>query len=164
MPCRRLDLSRLVPPGYDWHKPLYMLLTCWGLGLLYSLRFLFEWGELRRALYRNGTLRPGAMMADFSELFRPVGAVFLAVAAVFLLAGIVTLIAYGRRGARGDYTMRRLPQRFERIRRVASLPALMCLTTLLLCFLLMLLYFLIYMTRTPAVCIPPAQWAKIWRF
>ena len=31
-------------------------------------------------------------------------------------------------------------------------------------WLLMLLLFLIYMTRTPARCIPPEQWAKIWRF
>ena len=161
---RRLDLSPLVPPGYDWKKALYWLLAACGLGLLYSLRFLADWGRARDALFHNGLLRPDAVMPDFITLFRPVGGYFAAVALAFLIAGIVTLAAYGRRGARSDYTMRRLPQRFEGFRRVSSLPALMCLTTLLLGFLLMLLYYLVYMTRTPAVCIPPEQWAKIWRF
>ncbi len=164
MKRRRLDLSPLVPPGYDWKRPLYWLLAACGLGLLYSLRFLADWGRARDSLFQNGLLRPDAVMPDFSALFRPVGGYFAAVALAFLLAGVVLLAAYGRRGARSDYTMRRLPQRFERLRRLTALPALACLATLLLGFLLMLLYFLIYMKRTPAVCIPPEQWAKIWRF
>ena len=144
---RRFDLSALVPPGFAWERPLYYLLAACGLGLLY-----------------NGLLRPDAVMPDFITLFRPVGGYFAAVALAFLLAGIAVLAAYGRRGARSDYTMRRLPQRFERFRRVLTLPVLTCLAMLLLGFLLMLLLFLIYMTRTPARCIPPEQWAKIWRF
>ena len=161
---RRFDLSALVPPGFAWKRPLYYLLAACGLGLLYSLRFFADWGHARDSLFQNGLLRPDAVMPDFITLFRPVGGYFAAVALAFLLAGIAVLAAYGRRGARSDYTMRRLPQRFERFRRVLTLPALTCLAMLLLGFLLMLLLFLIYMTRTPARCIPPEQWAKIWRF
>ncbi len=164
MPRRRFDLSRLIPPGYNGRRPLYYLLAGGGLGALYSLRFLIDWGNLRRKLYlASGALRPDAEMEDFAALFRPVGRYFLAVAAAFLLIGLVALWAYGRRGARSDYTMRRLPQRFERVRRVVALPVLAWLSLLLLAFVLMLLYYLIYMTCTPARCIPPEQWAKIWR-
>ena len=139
MPRRRFDLSRLLPPGQDWRKSLYGLLACWGLGALYSLRFLFEWGSLRRALYRNGVLLPHAVMADFAAIFRPIGGAFTVFALLYLLAGVGTLLAYERRGARSDYTLRRLPQRFERLRRLTAFPLLACLATLLLCFLLMLL-------------------------
>ncbi len=164
MKRRRLDLSALVPPGYGWKRTLYRLLAAWGLGLLDGLYFLIRWGNARRALYLYGTLRPGAVMPDFIALFRPVGSFFLTVAAVFLLADLAALFLYERRGARSDYTLRRLPQRFERLRRLTALPALACLATLLLGFLLMLLCFLIYRKCTPAVCIPPEQWAKIWRY
>ena len=144
MKRRRLDLSALVPPGYNWKKPLYRLLAGWGLGLLDGLYFLVRWGAARSALYRAGALRPDA--------------------AVFLLADLAAFFAYERRGARGDYTLRRLPQRFERLRRLAALPALMCLATLLLGFLLLLSSYLVYMNFTPPSCIQPGQWAKIWRF
>ena len=164
MPHRRPDLSRLVPPGYDWHNPLYALLAFWGLALLYSLTFLGSWRTKRSALYVRGVLRPDAVMPDFAELFRPVGTLFAALAAAVLLVGLILFLVYERRGARSDYTLRRLPQRNEHLRRVAALPVLACLATLLLCFLLMLLYFLVYMKRTPACCIRPAQWARIWRF
>ena len=164
MKAGRFDLSRLAPPGYNWRRPLRFLNVCWGFGILYSWRVLIRWQEISQKLRGNdGKLLPDAVMEDFAVLFRPVGRYFLTVAAVFLLAELVLEWVYGRRGARSDYTMRRLPQRFERVRRVASLPALFCLATLLLCFLLLLTWYAFYMLNTPPSRLAPGQWAKIWR-
>ena len=46
-------LRELAPPGFPWRKELGVFLAAEVLAMLYSLRFLIEWSEERRLLFRN---------------------------------------------------------------------------------------------------------------
>ena len=83
-------------------------------------------------------------------------------AAMAVLAAYYVL--YHRQGgSRTDYLMRRLPDRWEYLRRCLALPGLGCAAALVLAVLLWTLYFWMYLRFTPAGCLPPEQWTGFWR-
>ena len=71
--------------------------------------------------------------------------------------------AYHRQGSKSIYLMRRLPSKLELHRRCLTLPIAGILIALLTAFLLLLIYYAVYMNVTPAECLMPGQWQKLWR-
>lgn len=165
---KRLELDRYAPVGSDWRQELKYFAGGLAAALLYSLRFPLRLRDAYELLYRTspltGTrvLRQGALMPDFAELIDrcllgfPLAALMMAVFAALHYA-------YHRRGARSDYTMRRLPDRWELHRRCLAIPVCAVVLCLALWAAMLLAYFGIYMAVTPEPCLTPGQWAKIWR-
>lgn len=164
---KRLDLDKYSPAGYDWRQELKYFAGGLISALLYSLGFLYRLGNARNLLYITSpltgkrVLREGMLMQDFAELL---GRSLLAFPLVALMMAVFGALhyAYHRRGARSDYTMRRLPDRWELHRRCLTIPACAVLICLIAGFLMLLVYYGIYMLATPPECLTPGQWAKLW--
>lgn len=162
----KLDLSRCAPPGLE--LKIEKRVFGWGmvLAVLFSLSFFIHFfNELERLLYwRNGaerTLRPNAVMPDFVEVLGNALLGFV-ILALCMAAFILVHYAYHHQGSKSIYLMRRLPNRWELHRRCITLPLAAVLLCLAAGFLLLLIYFAVYMRATPAVCLTPGQWRKIW--
>ena len=163
----KLDLTRLIPPGYapSLERTLYLGgLIC---SSVYSLRFFVEFSFALDRLYtyegKQRVLLEGAIMPDFATLIYHVFIGFALVAAL-MLCFIAVRYAYYRQGSRADYLVRRLPDRLDWHRRCLVLPVLAVLGCALAAFLLLLFYFAVYLLFTPDACLMPGQWYKIWRF
>ena len=163
----RERVKALVPYGLDadpvLHRMAVGLLGC----VLVSLRCPISCAQGWELLYKmeggRKVLRPGVTMLPFRELvswsFLGFGLFFAAMAVL-----AVYYVLYHRQGgSRTDYLMRRLPDRWEYPRRCLALPALGCAAALVLAVLLWALYFWMYLSVTPAACIPPEQWTGFWR-
>lgn len=155
-----------VPYGLE-AGPVLRRMTVSLLGcILLSLRCPFACMEAWDRLYKmeggRKVLRTGVTMPLFRELvsWSLIGfGLFLAAMAV--LAAYYVL--YHRQGgSRTDYLMRRLPDRWEYLRRCLALPALGCGAALVLLGVLWTLYFWMYLRFTPAGCLPE-QWTGLWR-
>lgn len=156
-----------IPPGISAEQEmkgfLVVLALAVGISFLFFLRLwsaydaLFEWTE------EECVLRDGAVMADFSVLLG------LGTFSGFLLVvwvPPVTAICHYRyyyQDSKSIYLMRRLPNRFELHKRALVLPFLELLLVVITVFLLVVLYYNIYLLVTPAQCLAPEQWQKLWR-
>ncbi|MBQ6798366.1 MAG: hypothetical protein IJP11_03930 [Oscillospiraceae bacterium] len=165
MKKKRLKISRLVPPGFDYGPELKAL--CWIVGgaLVLSLFWFTDLREARRALFDRylGVLRPipGAVMRDFGKMVWPYMSGF-AVAALWALSFVGVHYQYHHRVSKSIYTMKRLPNRLELHLRCWTLP-LSCFAAILLAgFLLLLIYYAVYLLVTPAENLAPDQWKKLW--
>ncbi|MCI6719931.1 MAG: hypothetical protein MR451_03855 [Clostridiales bacterium] len=159
-------LSRWAPPGF----PLRTELQFFGSGMffaaLYSALFLHRYFIARNDLYETfGTsrvLRPDAVMPDFIVLL---GGFLLGFAVLALCMAGFALYHYlyhWQGGSKSIYLMRRLPDRWELHRRCLTLPLAGAVLCGLAALLLFCLYFILYMTATPADCLTPGQWQKVW--
>lgn len=139
------------------------LLACILLSLRCPLACMGAWDRLYKMEGGRKVLRTGVTMPLFRELvsWSLIGfGLFLAAMAVLA----VYYVLYHRQGgSRTDYLMRRLPDRWEYLRRCLALPVLGCGAALVLLGVLWTLYVWMYLRFTPDVCIPPEQWTGIWR-
>lgn len=139
------------------------LLACILLSLRCPLACMGAWDRLYKMEGGRKVLRTGVTMPLFRELvsWSLIGfGLFLAAMAVLA----VYYVLYHRQGgSRTDYLMRRLPDRWEYLRRCLALPVLGCGAALVLLGVLWTLYFWMYLHFTPAGCIPPEQWTGVWR-
>lgn len=156
-----------IPPGIRAEQEikgfLVVLALAVGISFLFFMRLwgaydaLFEWTEEKRVL------REGAVMADFSAILG------LGTFVGFLLPVWVspfTAICHYRyyyQGSKSIYLMRRLPNRFELHKRALVLPFWELFLVVITVFLLLVLYYNIYLLVTPAQCLTPGQWQKLWR-
>ncbi len=160
------DLTRFSPPGYSTERERALFLTGLIGSTIYSAFFFIRYAAAFDNLYgyegKRRVLLPDALMPDFADLIDTTFVGFALVAAL-MLCFIVNRYAYFRQGSRADYLMRRLPDRLDWHRRCLPLPILAALGCAVCAFVLLLIYFAIYMLFTPAVCLRPEQWYKIWR-
>lgn len=164
----RIDWSRWAPPGRDARQEAVRFL--WGLGggaALAWVWFLARYWSARSELFvvKNGrrVLSEGRMMPDLPEI---IGISFLGLWAVLLWAAVTAALHYAghyREGSRPVYLMRRLPDRWEYHRRCLAIPGAAALLAAVLIPAFLMLFYVIYMNCTPAACLPPDQWQKIWR-
>lgn len=162
---KKLDLTRLAPPGIrlDWGRRFFRL----GLlaAALYASTFLDRYTAARLALYdgQSGAqvLKPGAVMPSCASLLGDWWMGFAALAAC-MLALAAWHYAYHYQGSRSMDLMRRLPNRFELHRRCLTLPLLAIGLCALAAFVLLLIFYGTYMACTPRQCLTPGQWEKIW--
>jgi len=164
----RINWNNLVPPGRNGTLQRNWLLG--GLAAAFVctiLFFLSEYGEhkamleLAEKMYPGG---PGQLLPDFEWL---VAVPSLSFAVVFgvALPQICYNYIYTRRGSRSDYTLRRLPDKWEWHRRCLAVPVLAVSGGMLLLALALVLCFLIYQFATPPQFLRCNQeGAELWQY
>ncbi len=163
---KNFDVEKYIPAGMDYWQEFKWLAIGAGLSFFYSLGFLFRLNGAYERLFRRIGMRKvlieGAIMPDFPVILDKSLLGF-----GILVFGMIILAAYHYsyhyQGSKSIYLMRRLPDRFELWRRCLTLPLLFAAAALLLAGLLLLLYFGLYLLVTPAACLAPGQWQKIWQ-
>ena len=161
------DLSHYAPPGMELEQEKKIF----GIGMVLSSLFSFllfgiEFSDCLEKLYwKNGverTVIPGAVMTNFTELFRDATIGFKAVFAL-MIAAMVMHYAYHIWESKSIYTMRRLPSRWEMDRRCLTLPICGMIISKVTAFLILLICYGFYIGLTPKECLLPGQWEKIVR-
>ena len=155
---RKLDLSKLLPPGLSARSELgalltVVILTAVGYGFGYLIRLFDAYGNL--FTYRMGerVLGDGALMPTFLELFEGrLDGLLLLIVCLPLLA--VYHYIYHYQGSKSIYLMRRLPNRLTLHRRCWTVPVLAAVGLLLLAGVLFLLDLGLYYWITPQECLP----------
>ncbi|NCB51178.1 MAG: hypothetical protein EOM54_04760 [Clostridia bacterium] len=158
-------IERNVPAGIDYGLELRWIGAGLLVSLFYSLRFADSYTMQSASLYimkgAEKVLRAGAVMTDFVYVLGDSLAGFM-ILALCMLAVLVWHYAYHYRGSKSIYLMRRLPNRWELIRRCVTLHAVATAACFLAAFVLLLCYYAFYMWVTPEICLKPGQWQKIW--
>ncbi len=166
---RWLDLSRLLPPGYEGEKERN---TCaWGLGIAVFLAlagFLARVGDARNDLFyipyegAKRILYEDAVMADFSWT---VGGtlLWLRMEQLYALLLAIPHYRYFYKGSKSIYLMRRLPSRWELHKRCLAMPLLVVILASAAALLLKCLFFVLYLLFTPEGCLPPDAMQQFWR-
>ncbi|MDY3239944.1 MAG: hypothetical protein SOW80_07465 [Anaerovoracaceae bacterium] len=158
--------ERYVPPDVDVGKQInlfsgqILLASVYGLGC-FLLRYLTARSNLYYFTGGQHILRPDAVMPDFTEM----------TAHMFLFHVILFLILLGRiagnyasfyRGSKSIYLMKRLPDPMERHRRCLALPLAGTAVIALTALIVLLICYTVYLLFTPAQCLTPGQWQKLW--
>ena len=153
-------MEKYTPPGIVFTKQLTLCLTGISAAFGWSWSFLVKYLTVRSELFERTMLglviRDGAVMQDFWKLMREdMDSLdgFL-VFYLVMLGLIVYHYLYYYQGSKSIYLMRRLPNRWEMHRRNMALPFMAIVLGFLAEILVVLLYYGIYMTCTPAQCLP----------
>ena len=160
---KKPDLSPLVPPGVNGATEVHWTLIGVGLSTAAGLLgFLFRLNQhCRRARWDlEATGIPGEI-----GTFRVIldGNLFCFALVNLAMAGMLLYhIDLHYRGSRSIYLMRRLPQRWELLRRCAALPLLGLLCSVLVWGLLQPLLFWMYLTIPPRSFLPPLYEGGFW--
>lgn len=155
----RIDLSRYAPPGTNIEKEIKNL--CVGLAaatccavLVYGVRLRTAYDNLFDQIGGDRVLRTGAIMLPFDAILLYALWLFYLVALYSLASAVLHHITYYTGGSKIIYLMRRLPQRWELLRRDITLPLLGASISLLSALLLKLLFWGLYYWITPTQCLP----------
>jgi len=164
----RINWNNLVPPGRNGTLQRNWLLG--GLAAAFVctiLFFLSEYGEHKALLelaFERNPEEVGLVMPEF-EQFLPIPMVAFLVVIAVALPRIPFNYAYHRRGSRSDYTLRRLPDKWEWHRRCLAVPVLAVSGGMLLLALALVLCFLIYQFATPPQFLRCNQeGAELWQY
>lgn len=154
------NLQLYFPVGMPWQQDIKLILFGYIASVVWSLYCPVQMLWSYQDLFDSGKLIPAAMMPDFIQLtdntFLGFGALILA---MILLAA--ANYRYHFKGSKSIYLMRRLPCRYEMLKRCLSVPAAIILLSLLTAFLLLITYYGIYCAVTPKQCLVPGQWQKL---
>jgi hypothetical protein len=147
-------------------------LICWGLGLssLYSLGFFMSLDKSISSLYdlwgSKKVLAADRYIDDFCEIIRGKFRLFGIFAIIMLALCLMHYLSHFS-GSRSIYLMRRLPQRWELLKRCVTVPLMGIVLCVILMVILTAIYFGAYMVFTPKGHILPGQFSKllasIWR-
>ena len=153
-------LKQCVPPGVDGAGELGTISVLW---MLSALNLLFRGPgvfvtEILRLKKAGQPAEPFSLYFWGTVWFSPVLAVLPVMVLVTLLYLAAKVLSHYRlfrsRGSRADYTMRRLPDRWDLHRRCLALPAAGIVGALSLQGLLGILYYFVYILVTPRQCLP----------
>lgn len=158
-------LDKLFPPGYDREKELRQLVVSFGVAVLYSFQFFFDYYEAYKDLFwydgirikETGlwekTVRPGEVIVPFKDL---IGYSFL----FFVVFVIILFVVAGQhywyylKGSKSIYLARRIPERFYMLKTTLGLTILGLVLTFLMVGMLLGIFYLVYVFVTPAGCLP----------
>lgn len=172
---KKYRLRDLVPP---WAKPGNHLAGCLcSLGTAGFLSFCFFISQFNMALDmlyagvpKESPIEAGAQMTYFADLINSHGYVsnFFSEPVFFpfvlLILGAICLAVYNysgfQNGSKSSYLMRRLPDKWEYLRRCLALPLATMLLGLVLIPLLTGLFYAIYIHFTPEQTLKPDQWEQ----
>lgn len=155
---KTIDLSRLAPPGTAIKEEIRRL--CVGLAgatgcavLIYGVNYRNAYDLLFDRYGVDRVLRPDAVMPSFDALSWGSLTFFYFVALGSLAAAIFHHFSFYSGGSKSIYLMRRLPQRWELLRRDITLPIAGAAISLLAALLLKLLFMGVYYFVTPEQCL-----------
>jgi hypothetical protein len=148
---KKPDLTPYLPPGEEklaktWLQTVQM---CWFLIVLGEFVFVIRYFSARAALFdRLGQLMANAEMKSFATLAS--GTIWImGITVLVQLVWIPLFYSTYYKGGRSIYLMRRLPCRWEKWKRTATLPLVSAGGTAVLCALLLGLDRLCYWALTP---------------
>jgi len=153
-------LEKYTPPGITFKSRLNYILWYLGIAIGWSWTYLIKYVTARSNLYEYAlsgmVLRRGAVMPKFSVLVQDGVDSRYGFWGFYLLmlAIIVANYLHYYQGSKSIYLMRRLPDRWEIHRRNVILPLLAMVVGALTHLALWMLYYGIYLTCTPAQCLP----------
>ena len=160
---RKIDAKKLekyTPPGIEFADEFKLCLIWWGTAIGYSISFLGKYLTARANLYAYSltgvVLREGAVVPRFYDLIHEGLDSFDGFLMFYLvmLGVLVYHYIYYYQGCKSIYLMRRLPDSWEMHRRNITLPLAMIAIGALTQLALWMLYYGIYLTCTPAQCLP----------
>lgn len=158
----RAKLSNYAPMGRDFEKDIiYFIYGLLGAVIIISLAFyaVYEnaYSDLFYNYYGERILREGAMMPPLLDL---ISIHFIWMSLLFFVTaqGIHTYYRSHFVESQSIYLMRRLPDRWELLRRCVTLPVIGMVSVLITMALLLWLFYWYYVTKTPAVCLYPNHW------
>lgn len=156
---RRIDLSRYAPPGTNIKQEIKNLCTgligaaCCAV-LVYGVRLRSAYDNLFDYVGRERVLKIDVTMMPFDAVLHRGLWLFYLVALCSLASAVLHRISYYTGGSKSIYVMRRLPQRWEVLRRDITLPLLGASISLLSSLLLKMLFWGLYYWITPTQCLP----------
>ena len=160
---KKPDLSPLAPPGVNGAKEVRWTLIGVGLSAAAGLLgFLYQLSDQCNFVKR---IIEGGSLSEEIGTFRGIlgGNLFCFALVNLAMAGMLLYhIDLHYRGSRSIYLMRRLPQRWELLRRCAALPLLGLLCSVLVWGLLQPLLFWMYLTIPPRSFLPPLYEGGFW--
>lgn len=156
-------LRALMPPGIDIPKEIRAAAYGLSAAFIYSLGFFInlsnEYSSLYYYLDEKRLLRDGAIMRDFVDFAPSSMLIFIAVAISMIPLAAYHYI-YHFQGSKSIYLMKRLPDKWELLRRCLAFPIITASAALILAVLLLLIYLAFYMLITPRSCLAPGQLSK----
>lgn len=155
----------LMPAGLDCGKEIRMLYLGILAGVLYSTRFCLIYYSCYKDLFVSAggkrILLNHAEMQGFDVMIRGAMAGF-SLMILCLLAVMLYHYLYHFQGSRSIYTMRRLPDRWELLKRCVAVPLMGIAVCLVLALLLLGIYYVTYLVITPQQYLAPLQLQKLW--
>lgn len=161
-------LNRFTPPGMDARRHRNAFITAVVISTVYCLfDFLSRFSGALNSLYIDWydgrrELDELAQMTDFKVVLGPCLKLYFISAAAMLCFAVFSFL-YLRQGSKSYYTLKRLPQSHEILKRTCVLPLLSAIILIVLAFIMLLLLFAVYMIFTPKPCLTAGQWEMIWR-
>lgn len=162
------ELLKLLPVGYNVKKVKTALI--WGYittaafsAIVYFSNLIENFNDLY--FYDeagNRLLKTGVKMTSFELLRERAFDLFLIFIFMLLVFSIYNFI-YHYIGSKSIYTMRRLPQKFEFIKRCVTIPVIFIILSIASVFVLNFIYFGIYMLVVPEECLLSSA-KMMWRF
>ncbi len=158
-------IRKIIPVGIKAETEIWIFLSALALGicraLLFFQAYMREYNRLFDIEFGERILQPSRTMADFYEITDGVFDGFIT--AIF---GFICLIlihyGYHYKDSKSIYTMKRLSDKHELHIRCFTLPLIGIAVSILMTASLLLLFYHYYMTKTPAECLSPDQWERIW--
>lgn len=162
--------SHLFPPGYDGGREFKRICILYGFAVVWSFQFFFRYYNAYKDLFydastmmlspkysgmglKNGDLLPGVKIVPFGEILSGSMLFFVPLILTLLTAGVMHYLYYSQ-GGRTILLIRRLPDR-KYLWKTCGLGTVLGLAVSLVTMGALLgLYYWIYMTVTPAVCLP----------
>lgn len=166
-----MKMADIVPVGFNWRRERNWLIAVWGACLLNSFSYFNSLPRCINMLYttrfgKRVLLEEASMPAFDQVLGRSISA-FWFLSILVLLLGLYHWF-YHYQSSKSIYLMRRLPQRFELLKRCITFPLIAALLFAVSAVLLTLIYFALYLLFTPDGCLPSDPWqgffnALLWR-
>ncbi|MEA4921124.1 MAG: hypothetical protein VB078_09410 [Clostridiaceae bacterium] len=156
-------LKYLMPPGIDISKEIRAAAYGLSAAFIFSLGFFInlsnEYSSLFYYVDEKRVLRDGAIMRDFADFAPSSMLIFIAVA-IAMIPLVAYHYIYHFQGSKSIYLMKRLPDKWELLRRCITFPVLTASAALIFAVLLILIYLAFYILVTPRSCLAPDQLSK----
>ena len=101
------------------------------------------------------------MMRDFFEILDGTFDGFIIAIFAFICL-IMFHYGYHYKDSRSIYTMKRLPNKYELHIRCFTVPVIGITVSIVISALLLVLFYLYYISKTPAECLHPDQWERLF--
>ncbi len=159
------NLRKIIPVGFKAESEIWIFFSAIAVGicraLLFFQAYMREYNRLFDIEYGKRVLIESRTMADFCEIIDGVFDGFII--AIFVFAFLIVYhYAYHYRDSKSIYTMKRLQNKYELHIRCFTVPVIGIALSVIISITLMLLFYRFYMTKTPAECLFPDQWERLW--